>query len=1030
MRLPVDLRLKFLETMLRSRESDRAEQALKREGAVDFQLSSEGHEALAALAFAMRPEDYLHPHYRDRAIVLGRGFSLEEIFLDFFAKAAGPSKGRQMPVHYNSRERRIVSISTPVSTQMLQAAGMAMSLKERNVAEVVVTTIGDAATREGEFYEAVAVAVTDNLPVVFVIEDNGYGISTPTEGRTFWTMKSSLARDASGAEYFHGCPLKKTSGLDPDLVYAEALRAIENARAGGGPAILVCRVERLKSHSSSDDQTAYRSKEELDAISARDPVTTYTARCLADQILTQTELDALTNRIRGEVSSALEKARCSPEPDIRQEDDALFPSWPADLSVEEVLLPAPLAKEKGGKTMAQCIDIVLEQEIERGGRVFIYGEDIEDPKGDVFGVTRNLSRKFPGHVRNSPLAEATIVGVAAGRALLGDTAVAAIQFVDFMGPGMNQLMNEVTTFYWRSGGQWNCPVVLMAPCGGYLPGVGPWHSQTNEAVFAHLPGLCVAIPSTPGDAAGLLRTALRCRRPVLFLYPKRLLHGASGTVESPNVNCLVPFGKARFVRRGDDVTIVSWGNVVGIAEAAAGKAAEKGVSAEIIDLRTITPWDQSAVIESVRKTGRLIVAHEDAKTSGFGAEVIAEVASAGVLVRPPIRIAKPDTFNPYNVQLELGLLPKEQDIFEALLSLGRSQSPQPAPEPEIMRPTANAEQKSVIIVVPRQSPTDEDARLAAFLVRVGDAVRAGQVLAELESNKGTFELTSPCEGRVKTFFAEAGATVLVGTNLIEIETTTDGTSQPAQVDSPKSVPHTKRIVLSPAQLQVGRLAAQSLHEIPQSSVEMEIDLTNLELTIGPWLTRFEETNGFRPGRTSLFLWAVTKSIMQEEHARFRGHLSHDNRELIVPETVNIAFAAVGPGEDLYTPVIQHAEVLSFADMARQVHDLTDAVRQGTIRAEDLQGASLTLSNIGRYGVAIGTPFVIPGQTAILACGTIQRRPGIDGDDGRMVPSVRYVVHMRLAFDHRPVNGSHAARFLHEISVNLESLRVEELVGHS
>ncbi|HNL69696.1 MAG TPA: thiamine pyrophosphate-dependent enzyme, partial [Leptospiraceae bacterium] len=820
-----DLKIRFLRAMLHARISDEAEQALKRKGLVPFELSSEGHEALAAIAFAMGPDDWLHPHYRDRAIVLARGVSDREIFLDFFSRSGAPSAGRQMPVHYNSRALRIVTLSTPVATNALQAAGMALSLKERGIPEVVIASIGDASSREGEFYEALAMAAADQLPVVFVIEDNGYGISTPTAGRTFWKMKHGVTENSDGS-WFHGCAVLRVDGLDPEAVYEATLSAIDQARSGAGPTILIANVERLKSHSSSDDQRIYRSADELEHL--KDPVKLYMQRCLDSGIVDQRAIAVMRQELHDQVNEAARQAIGEGEPDPGQEIDSVFAPLPLSLCNAVEKLPRPLSKDEGGRTMAQCIELVLEQEMKGNDRIYLYGEDIEDPKGDVFGITRGLSGKFPGHVRNSPLAEATIVGSSVGRALAGDLPVAAIQFIDFVGPALNQLFNEVITIYWRSAGQWNCPILILSPYGAYAPGIGPWHSQTNEALFAHMPGLHVVIPSSPADAAGLLRFSLRCQRPVLFLYPKRLLHTAENTVEIPPEDCMVPFGRASVLRRGKDVTLVTWGNCVSICLSAASVAHAEGIECEIIDLRTIIPWDRDAVLKSVRNTGRLIVVHEDARTCGFGSEIVAEVVAEcfDSLISPPTRVTKGDVHNPYNMRLQLAALPSVEQTAAAVRSICQSRSDRAIrkermPESHV---TMSAAENVVNILVPQQSPTDEDAHLICFRVQLGDDVTEGAVVAEMEANKGAFEIESTHSGRVIALHGSPGSRMLIGEKLLTLEVSSHNTKSQTpgargrehqehagkeQADGPNSA----IVKLSPAQIRVSRIARMSLREI-------------------------------------------------------------------------------------------------------------------------------------------------------------------------------------------------------------------------
>lgn len=1057
-----DLRKRLYKLMLEARLNDEAEQALKRRGQGHFQMSSMGHEALAGVALAMAEGDWLHPHYRDRAIVMGRGYSHEQFFLDFYAKRDSSSGGRQMPVHYNSRRHRICSLSSPVATNMLQAVGMAMSLKERNVPEVVVTSIGDAATREGEMLEAIQHAAVEKLPVLFLIEDNRYGISTCTVGKTFWTQENSIVTAADGTQWFMGCRVVDVDGLDPEAVYAAASEALERARGGAGPTCLIARLERMGSHSSSDDQRIYRDEKELAEVFSRDPLKRYEEHLIAAKLLTAAEAAAARTAVQADIDAAIARAKSSPDPDPAAVANSAFAPVPEDLPQDEQGLPPPLAKRTGGLTMAQCIDLVLEQEMRRNPRIFVFGEDIEDPKGDVFSTTRGLSSKFPARVRNSPLAEGTIIGSAVGRAILGDLPVPCIQFVDFMGPGLNQLFNEVTTMYWRSTGQWNCPMVLLAPYGGYLPGLGPWHSQTNEAIYAHMPGMHVVIPSAPGDAAGLLRYSFRCNRPVLFLYPKALLHGAEETVKEPGPECIVPFGRARVVRPGRDVTIVTWGNCVAVSRQAAQRAAQEGIEAEILDLRTIVPWDVQAVLNSVARTGRLLVVHEDAKTCGLGGDIIAEVVASAYehLLAAPIRYTKTDDHNPYQFALELSILPSVDGVLNALRSLHVQRhkaggtaaaradhqvapvqgfAPIPALRPMAAAQPAAAQSSAaktagplrVAVEVPKQSPTDEDASVVRILVKVGQEVQVGTRLVEMEANKGSFEVEATHAGKVVEIQAREGERVRVNTPLVVLEV-----PEGAVVDSsarhmagePAGGPTARIVRLTPAQLQVGALAFKSQREIPTVSVETEADITPLYEQRKALQKDVEARQKVHVTFTHLILWAMVDAMKQEQHEGFRGRLDPTGEALLVAPHVSVGFAAVGPGEDLYSPAIKEANRLGFVELVRRAQELTESVRTGSINTADLQGATVTLTNIGAFEATGGTPFVIPGQVAMVCAGSLLDRPRYVTVNGTPELKLRKALPLKLVFDHRPFNGSHAAGFLRTIKHNLETMDLKKLLG--
>jgi 2-oxoisovalerate dehydrogenase E1 component len=1069
-----ETKLEMLKLMLHSRINDEMEQALKRRGLGHFQMSAEGHEGLAGVALAMKPNDWLHPHYRDRAIVLGRGVTHDDLFLDFYNKAASSSGGRQMPEHFSSRRHRVVSLSSPVATNLLQAVGMAMSLKERHIPEVVVASIGDASTREGEALEAIAQAAVDKLPLIFLIEDNRYGISTCTSGKTFWTVPNGLSRDEQGVSWFQGCRVDLVDGLDPLGVHQVMSAALERARSGIGSTCVVARVERIKSHSSSDDQRTYRSAEELQAIAAKDPVRHFAERCVAEKVLTQEALDALSASIHAEVEAAAGRAHAAAEPDPHSVIDSAFAPLPPELPLKEQHPPKYLSKRSGGMTMAQCIDSVLNHEMYHNPRISLFGEDIEDPKGDVFGTTRGLSKKYPGRVKNSPLAEATIIGCAVGRALLGDLPVASIQFIDFMGPGMNQLFNEVVTMHWRTLGEWNCPMVIMAPYGAYLPGLGPWHSQTNESIYTHLPGLHVVIPSSPGDAAGLLRFALRCNRPVLFLYPKALLHGAEDTVVEPAAECIIPFGLARTVRPGGDVTVVTWGNCVSLCRAAATQAAQDGIETEIIDLRSIMPWDVKAVLQSVEKTGRLLVVHEDSKTCGFGAEIVSEVTELAFehLRAVPKRVTKTDDFNGFHYALELAVLPGVDGILKAIREQARqdfrisrkpgtvsagigngvsaahhapavsarvAQGAQAAPpmppapaakpaQPEAAAPVA-ALAGAVEIKVPRQSPTDEDAVVVRYLVEAGQKVKVGAPLVEMEANKGSFEVEATHEGTVRKLHHKAGDRVRVeSASMLTLELAEGALAALSAQHGLLAVPasEVKALPLSPAQIQVGALALKSQLEIPTVSVECEVDVTELVRQREVLKDRFEKALSFRPTYTHMILWSLMRAMMAPQHEGLRGRLSPSADKLLIEKHAHIGFAAVGPNENLYTPVIKNADGMTFAELAKRVHEMTGKVRSGTIHTADLQGATVTLTNIGAFEATSGTPFIIPGQVAMLTAGSILERPRF-GKGAGAAAEPRKVLNLKLVFDHRPFNGSHAASFLRTVKHGLETLKLETLL---
>lgn len=636
-------KLDYLRLMLRSREGDRREGILLRQSKGWFQVSGMGHEALGVLASLLRPDDYLFPYYRDRALMLARGLTDRDLALAYFAKRDSSSGGRQMPGHYSDRSLNIFSVCTPTGGSLLPACGTAWGMKLEGSDKVCLATVGDAASRQGEFFEAVAFALQEKLPVVFVIEDNKYGISTPT-GKFLPFHLNMLATSA----------YEVVDGRHLDTVHEAGRRAIEKARTGGGPSILWVDLDRLSSHTSSDDHRVYRPIDEIDQMADRDPI-----KLLADELiscgeLTEADFEKIKAETVSEIDSAYLWAEGQPDPDPAATTDE---TWGP--------LPKPVAPpiQPGRQTMVQAINTTLKAGLEANPKMIIFGEDVEDPKGGVFGLTKGLSERFPLQVFNSPLAEATIMGVAIGLAAYGYQPVFELQFIDFISPGWNQIVTNMSTLRWRSNGDWKCPIVVYAPYGAYLPGGSLWHSQSNEASLAHVPGIRIGIPSTPQDAAGLFQTAFGSEDPTFILIPKHIFRVNTDVPAVPPV----AYGKARVVREGADVTVVAYGNCIELVEEAA-KASSR--SFEIIDLRSIVPLDAETVAASVAKTGRLVVVHEDVRTAGFGQTVISEFVSKpewfNLLLSPPQLVARGDVHIGFNPISEYAALPDVARVLEAV----------------------------------------------------------------------------------------------------------------------------------------------------------------------------------------------------------------------------------------------------------------------------------------------------------------------------------------------------------------------------
>src|SRR5215468_8233225 len=639
-------KLRLLTTMLESRHADLREQNLIRQGKGHFHVSGMGHEALAAISFQMEPDDYIVPYYRDRGLVLGRGMTTRQLGLEYFAKRNTGSGGRQMPSHYSNSDLHIWSVPTPTGSQLLPACGIAWGIKLDGKQNLVVTTVGDAATRQGDFFEAICFAKEKKLPMLFLVEDNAYGISMPTR------KTNPLALDILDQDNW-----KQIEGQDVQQVYDAAAEAFEKIRGGAGPFFFWVKMERLSSHTSSDDQKLYRSADELRDLEKCDPLTCWKDKLIKERIISEQQCAALDNEIKERIRREYADAEKAEDP---SPNELLANVTKPPPKVEKEILTA--GKYRIGDTVNKAFRAGLEEDPRR----VLFGEDIEDPKGGVFRLTQKLSSEFPKQVFNSPLAESTILGVACGLAAYGKRPVFELQFIDFIYPGFNQLVTNISTLRWRTFGNWKCPAVIYAPYGAYLPGGSLWHSQANESALAHYPGLNVVIPSTPADAAGLLWTAMHGEDPVIFLIPKHLLWAEHDYSEPLRA---VPLGEAHTLHDGSDVTVVAWGNTIEKSLEALNKIGNE-VSVELIDLRSIVPWDAAAIEESARKTRRLVVVQEDTENCSVGQMIISHITGTtglwNELLSPPILVSKPNVVIGYNPIYEYAALPDVERIVTAI----------------------------------------------------------------------------------------------------------------------------------------------------------------------------------------------------------------------------------------------------------------------------------------------------------------------------------------------------------------------------
>jgi 2-oxoisovalerate dehydrogenase E1 component len=1002
--LTTENKRRLLLTLLESRHGDLREENLNRQGKGHFHVSGQGHEAMAAIGMLMERDDYACPYYRDRGLVLGRGVTTFQLALDYMAKRESSSRGRQMPSHYSYPEFHIWSVPTPTASQLLPACGMAWGMQLDGRKSVTVATVGDAATRQGDFFEAVSFAKERRLPLLLVVEDNGYGISSPTR-RT-----NPLALNVLAAEEW-----TLVDGWDVEQVHAVAAEAFARIRAGAGPVFMWMKLERLTSHTSSDDQKIYRSSAELSTLSERDPLRVLKDQLIAEGALTPGEFEGLDSEIKEKVRADYLAAEKAENPRAGELEANVVHAMP-DLD-EEIFKP-------GKYRMGDMFNLTLRAGLDADPHRIIFGEDVEDPKGGVFTLTKRLSTDFPGQVFNSPLAESTILGVACGLASYGWRPVFELQFIDFIYPGWNQLVTNLATLRWRTFGRWTCPAVIYAPYGAYLPGGSLWHSQANEASIAHFPGLNVVIPSTPEDAVGLLWSAMHADDPTLVLVPKHMLWAEREVTQAISA---VPIGAARRFTEGSDVTVVAWGNTVEKSMEAVARLGDS-VSVELIDLRSIVPWDREMVEESVRKTGRLVVVQEDTENCSVGQMIISHLAGRpdvwSRLVSPPLLVSKGNVMIGYSPVYEYAALPDADRVIEAVHRVLDGTLAAGAPPPgasggaprraEPKKPASTGPAPGplsgpidVPIKVPLMGEGIRAARIVSLLKKPGDRVALDEPLCEVETDKAVYPIESSMAGVFREWRCKVDDIVDIGREIAVM--TVDGAA-PAAPPQNLSMQQLQQVPLSTAG--AGASVAPALSPAITRRLSGVVPV-NMQLDVR-WKAIRDARDAVKGSRAphspSLMLaWSVTRAMTR--HPAFRRLVTRDSG-IVERDPFDLGVAVALEGDRLATAAIHGADRLDWPAFAAAYAAAVAETRAGKV--EDVQ-APLIITSLGSFGIEVATPIVVPPSMGTLFIGKAHERMV---NEGGVVFPVE-VVTLSLTFDHKVVNGAGAAAFLHDLKVQAE-----------
>ncbi|MEM8867159.1 MAG: thiamine pyrophosphate-dependent enzyme [Verrucomicrobiota bacterium] len=986
----------LLRVLWRSRLGDLREQSLIRQGKGWFHISGMGHESVAAYALLMRAGDYAFPYYRDRAFCVQRGMSDLDLALAFYAKRESSSGGRQLTGHFSDRELNIWSHPSPVGAHLLPACGAAWGMQLDGTDNVVYVSLGEAAARQGDFFEAVCFAKERRLPMVFVVEDNRIAISTST------VRTNPLALGVLEASEW-----TRVDGSDIISVHAAAKDAFQKARAGDGPAFIWCDVERFSNHSSADDQRMYRASDELESMHERDPVMLYQRALIDAGVLSQAEADRVKEEVTADVRAIYKEASRGEEP--LAEETALH------LTGDSVDAPAcPVVLEPSCR-MLDAVNQTMHAAMDTSPEVVFFGEDIADPKGGVFNLTKGLSTKDPSRAVNSPLAESTIMGVAVGLASYGKRPCFEIQFVDFIYPGWNQLVSNMATLRWRSFGAWKCPLVIYAPCGGYLPGGALWHSQSGEASFARIPGIRVVVPSTPGDAAGFFWTALHGEDPTIILLPKHLMWAEQATPKKVDP---LPFGQARTFREGELLTLVTWGNCVELVEETLS-AMESELDVELIDLRSIAPWDEAAIARSVLKTGRLLIVQEDNISASVGQMIVAKLCGERTILEalrsPPVIVSKADVHVGFNPVYEYAALPDKERIGAAinhLLSNAMSSALQmertfdstgQGNTLEELTDMATAPEthsnSSKTITVPILGEGIRVARVVSILVQPGDKVSADDALCEVETDKAVFRIECDEDGILESWSIKEDDEVEVGQALAVLQL----------AQSPKELASTSAPQSYDTMKQSAGLSLEAIKHL-EGIVPATIDMTCRWEAVRDARLRSKAEGGKTLSTAAMTAWAVVQAM--KKHERFAsyiraGQLTQD------PDRLDLGVAVALPGDVLETAVVQEANAQDWESFLANFESALKSTRHGEVVSKNR--VSLSISSMGAYNVRSAIPVVVPPSVATLFIGAPFTLP----DPKVPTENTIEVVSLVLTFDHRWVNGVGAASFLSDVRKGIE-----------